>query len=276
MKKYNKFWGIVSFMAIAMLFGACSAPQNLEYFQDLNNGTNMKPSVYSPITLTPGDQITVIVNARDPQVAAMFNLPYYTNRIGSTQAVTANNQVGSSSAQNISGYTVDTNGQIDFPILGKVKVAGLKREEVASLLKEKMVASGQIKDPTVTVEFQNLGFSVMGEVTRPGRYKIDRDQFTILDAISLAGDLTINGRRENIALIRHTANGDESYRIDLTNSQALYQSPAYYVQQGDVVYVAPNDKRKRESTVNGNNVLSAPFWISVASLLTSVAVLIKK
>lgn len=275
MKKYNKFWGIVSFMAIAMLFGACSAPQNLEYFQDLNNGTNMKPSVYSPITLTPGDQITVIVNARDPQVAAMFNLPYYTRRIGETQSVTAANAV-STSSQNISGYTVDTNGQIDFPILGKVKVAGLKREEVASLLKEKMVASGQIKDPTVTVEFQNLGFSVMGEVTRPGRYKIDRDQFTILDAISLAGDLTINGRRENIALIRHTANGDESYRIDLTNSQALYQSPAYYVQQGDVVYVAPNDKRKRESTVNGNNVLSAPFWISVASLLTSVAVLIKK
>lgn len=276
MKKYNKFWGIVSFMAIAMLFGACSAPQNLEYFQDLNNGTNMKPSVYSPITLTPGDQITVIVNARDPQVAAMFNLPYYTRRLGdNNMSQTAANNVSNTSA-GISGYTVDTNGQIDFPILGKVKVAGLKREEVASLLKEKMVASGQIKDPTVTVEFQNLGFSVMGEVTRPGRYKIDRDQFTILDAISLAGDLTINGRRENIALIRHTANGDESYRIDLTNSQALYQSPAYYVQQGDVVYVAPNDKRKRESTVNGNNVLSAPFWISVASLLTSVAVLIKK
>lgn len=276
MKKYNKFWGIVSFMAIAMLFGACSAPQNLEYFQDLNNGTNMKPSVYSPITLTPGDQITVIVNARDPQVAAMFNLPYYTRRLGdNNMSQTAANSVSNTSA-GISGYTVDTNGQIDFPILGKVKVAGLKREEVASLLKEKMVASGQIKDPTVTVEFQNLGFSVMGEVTRPGRYKIDRDQFTILDAISLAGDLTINGRRENIALIRHTANGDESYRIDLTNSQALYQSPAYYVQQGDVVYVAPNDKRKRESTVNGNNVLSAPFWISVASLLTSIAVLIKK
>lgn len=273
MKKYNKFWGIVSFMAIAMLFGACSAPQNLEYFQDLNNGTNMKPSEYKPITLQPGDQITVVVGARDPQVAAMFNLPYYTHRIGNGQSLTTSTNT---SSQNISGYTVDTKGEIDFPILGKVKVAGLKREEVAALLTEKMVASGQIKDPTVTVEFFNLGFSVMGEVARPGRYKIDRDQFTILDAISLAGDLTINGRRENIALIRHTANGDESYRIDLTNSQALYQSPAYYVQQGDVVYVAPNDKRKRESTVNGNNVLSAPFWISVASLLTSIAVLIKK
>ena len=116
----------------------------------------------------------------------------------------------------------------------------------------------------------------MGEVARPGRYKIDRDQFTILDALSLAGDLTITGRRENIAVIRHTANGDESYRIDLTNSQTLYQSPAYYMQQGDVVYVAPNDKRKRDSQVNGNNVLSAPFWISCASLLTSIAVLIVK
>lgn len=275
MKGINKFWGLVTFVAVAMLFGACSAPTNMEYFQDLGNGTNVTPSAYKPITLTPGDQITIIVNSRDPQVAAMFNLPYYSRRIGDTQSVTAGNAV-SNSAQNIAGYTVDTNGCIDFPILGKVKVAGLKREEVASLLKDKMVASGQIKDPTVTVEFSNMGVSVMGEVARPGRYKIDRDQFTILDALSLAGDLTITGRRENIAVIRHTPNGDESYRIDLTNSQTLYQSPAYYVQQGDVIYVAPNDKRKRDSQVNGNNVLSAPFWISCASLLTSIAVLIVK
>lgn len=275
MKGINKFWGFVTIVAVAMLFGACSAPTNMEYFQDLGNGTNVTPSAYKPITLVPGDQLAIIVNSRDPQVAAMFNLPYYGRRIGDSQSLTAGSSV-SSGGQQIAGYTVDTNGCIDFPILGKVKVAGLKREEVASLLKDKMIASGQIKDPTVTVEFSNMGVSVMGEVARPGRYKIDRDQFTILDALSLAGDLTITGRRENIAVIRHTANGDESYRIDLTNSQTLYQSPAYYMQQGDVVYVAPNDKRKRDSQVNGNNVLSAPFWISCASLLTSIAVLIVK
>ena len=275
MKGINKFWGFVTIVAVAMLFGACSAPTNMEYFQDLGNGTNVTPSAYKPITLVPGDQLAIIVNSRDPQVAAMFNLPYYGRRIGDSQSLTAGSSV-SSVGQQIAGYTVDTNGCIDFPILGKVKVAGLKREEVASLLKDKMIASGQIKDPTVTVEFSNMGVSVMGEVARPGRYKIDRDQFTILDALSLAGDLTITGRRENIAVIRHTANGDESYRIDLTNSQTLYQSPAYYMQQGDVVYVAPNDKRKRDSQVNGNNVLSAPFWISCASLLTSIAVLIVK
>ena len=120
----------------------------------------------------------------------------------------------------------------------------------------------------------NLSFAVLGEVTRPGRFRIDRDGFTILDALSLAGDLTINGQRENVILIRHEGAGDRTYTLDLTDAGKLYSSPAYYLQQGDMIYVTPNDKRIRESTINGNNVRSTAFWFSAASLATSVILLI--
>jgi len=133
-----------------------------------------------------------------------------------------------------------------------------------------------VKDPVVIVEYANLGFNVMGEVNKPGRYSFDRDHLTILDAISMAGDLTIQGRRYNVFVMREEGDERVTYRLNLQNAQELLQSPAYYLQQNDVVYVEPNEFRSRQTTVNGNNVLSASFWISVASLLTSIAVLIVK
>ena len=178
------------------------------------------------------------------------------------------------SAQSISGYTVDSHGDIDFPVLGKIHLAGLTREEAENLIKSLLIKSRQIKDPVVIVEFMNLGFSVLGEVSRPGRYKIDRDRFTLFDALSLAGDLTINGQREDVALVRHEVNHDVLYRLNLLDIQQIYDSPAFYVQQGDVIYVTPNDKRQRESTINGNNVRSTSFWISVSSLATSITTLL--
>ena len=169
---------------------------------------------------------------------------------------------------------MDANGYIDFPIIGPVLVADRTREQTAEHIKELLIESRQIKDPVVTVEFMNLGFSVLGEVNRPGRFKIDRDRFTILDAIGLAGDLTINGQREDVTLIRHDGKKDHVYKLNLLDARQMYASPAFYIQQGDVIYVTPNDKRRRESTINGNNVRSSSFWISIGSLATSVALLI--
>ena len=261
-----------------LLMAACATPANIVYFQDSDNGETFIPAEVRPICLKPMDQVSIIVNSRDPQVTAMFNLPYYTYRIGEAQSVTS--LAGSSSSftasNSISGYTVDSEGYIDFPVIGKVKVAGLTREQTAEHIKALLIESRQIKDPSVTVEFMNLGFSVLGEVTRPGRYKIDRDRFTLFDALGLAGDLTINGQRENVTLIRHDGSKDQVFKVNLLDSKAVYASPAFYVQQGDVIYVTPNEKRQRESTVNGNNVRSSSFWLSLASLATSVAVLIFK
>ena len=204
----------------------------------------------------------------------MFNLPFYSNRIGQTTSLNSMSDGGSINAQGISGYTIDSEGYIDFPVLGRIHIADRTREQAAAHIKELLIESRQIKDPVVTVEFMNLSFAVLGEVTRPGRFRIDRDGFTILDALSLAGDLTINGQRENVILIRHEGTGDHTYTLDLTDAGKLYSSPAYYLQQGDMIYVTPNDKRIRESTINGNNVRSTSFWFSAASLATSVILLI--
>lgn len=252
---------------------ACSTPKNIVYFQDMGNASELTPTGASSIRLQPMDKISIIVSSRDPQVTSMFNLPYYTNRLGESQSLTSDSQVGSRSGQGgISGYTLDANGNIDFPIIGKINLAGLTREEAEAYVKRILIESKQIKDPVVTIEFMNLGFSVLGEVTRPGRYRIDRDRYTILDALGMAGDLTINGLRENVTLVRHdSASGkDTVYKLNLLKSNEVYSSPAFYIQQGDIIYVTPNNKRLRESLANGNAAYTTSFWISLASLAATI------
>ena len=260
-------------LALAAL-ASCATPANVAYFQDASNDATLSHAQLQPIRLKPADQISIVVSSRDPQVTAMFNLPYYSNRIGQSTSLNAMTDGALSGSQGISGYTIDSEGYIDFPVLGPILVAGRTCEQAASHIKELLIASRQIKDPVVTVEFMNLSVAVLGEVTRPGRFRIDRDGFTILDALSLAGDLTINGQRENVTLIRHEGAGEHTYTVNLTDAASLYSSPAYYLQQGDLIYVTPNDKRIRESTINGNNVRSTSFWFSAASLATSVILLI--
>lgn len=269
--------------AAVMLLAGCGAPKNLVYLQDVEDGSVINTVPVSPIRLKPMDQISIIVNGLDPQVSAMFNLPYYTRRIGDSQSLNSSSgNMGNVSSNNqIAGYTVDAEGNINFPVLGKIYVQGLTRAETSEHIKTLLVESRQIKDPVVTVEFLNLGFSVLGEVARPGRYRIDKDEFTVFDAISLAGDLTINGQRQDITLIRDSGTDREQiYTFDLTRSSGVYSSPAYYIQQGDLIYVTPNEKRLRESTVLGNNVLTPSFWISLVSsttsIITSIVLLLNK
>ena len=161
-------------------------------------------------------------------------------------------------------------------MLGKLHVQDMTREEVAVYIKKELQSHDLIKDPVVTVEFMNLSVNVMGEVNRPGRYNIDKDHLTILDALSQAGDLTIYGKREKVLVLRNENGKQRVYGINLCSADHLYSSPVYYLQQNDVVYVEPNDTKARQSTVNGNNVRSTSFWISLASLLTTISVLIFK
>ena len=261
----------------AVLFWSCATPTNIVYFQDTQDQQALQAQNVTDIRLKPMDQISIIVNTREPLITAMFNMPYYSNRIGETQSLTSS--AGSNyslSANNISGYTLDADGNIDFPVIGKINLAGKTREEAAKHVKDMIIASKQTKEAVVTVEFMNLGFSVIGEVTRPGRYKIDRDRFTIFDALGLAGDLTINGQRENVTLIRHNGENDEVFKLNLLDASQVYSSPAFYVQQGDMIYVTPNDKRIRESTVNGNTLRQSSTWISMASLAASLLALMSR
>lgn len=254
---------------VSLLLCSCAAP-NVSYFNDLENGPIETSLQTMDIRLRPDDKISIVVKSKDPLLSDLFNLPVFSHRVGYSEAQLTN------TSQQMSVYTVDKNGEIDFPVLGKIKVAGKRRDEIAELIKTELTSRNLIKDPVLTVEYANLGFNVMGEVSKPGRYIFDRDHLTILDAISMAGDLTIQGRRDNIVVMRETGNGRIIYRVNLQRGKELLQSPAFYVQQNDVIYVEPNAYRSRQTTVNGNNVLSTSFWISVASLLTSVAILIVK
>lgn len=251
------------------MLGACSTSKNITYFQDLRPGeSELTLAAPVEIKIQPKDKLSILVNSQDPRLTNLFNLPIFTQQIGQ--------EGNTGSSRGVSGYTVDTDGNIDFPVLGQLYIAGMTREEVAAYIKKELQSHDLIKDPVVIVEYMNLSISVMGEVNRPGRYNIEKDELTILDALSQAGDLTIFGKREKVLVLRKENGKQRVYGINLCSGEHLYTSPVYYLQQNDVVYVEPNETKSRQSTVNGNNVRSTSFWISLASLLTSIAVLIAK
>ena len=255
---------------------ACKPAKEVAYFQDIPAETTIRLAEQQQIKLQPGDKITVVVSSKDPQLASLFTL------------ITSNRNMGQGSISNNSGnsgyalplYTILENGTIDFPVLGAVPEAGMSRFELAANIKERLISTDMIKDPIVTVEYSNLSVSVLGEVGSPGRVNIDRDRFTLLDAIAGAGDLTIQGKRKNVTVFRTNGTEQEVYKVDLTSMASITSSPAYYVKQNDLIYVEPTQKRANESTVNGNSMMTPSFWISLAtsslSLLTTLAVLIFK
>lgn len=271
---------ILGVILCLILLGAtsCSTPSHITYFQDLQPGNNERQVIAAiKIKVRPGDKLSIIVNSRDPQLSQLFNLAYANRQTGQKNSSTfSGSSYTDSGSQGIFGYTVDENGEIDFPVLGKLKIAGKNREEIATFIKEKLLSENLVKDPVITVEYMNLCISILGEVNTPGHYGIDRDRVTLLDAISMAGDLTIYGKREKVLVLREENGVQRVYSINLCSAEHLYTSPAYYLQQNDVIYVEPNDVRTRQSTINGNNVRSTSFWLSLASFLTTVAVLVFK
>lgn len=261
------------FFVMCLAVTGCKSPQNVAYFQDVNEQVIPVSSEIGRIKIKPLDKLSIVIKSKDPELAELFNLTVNSMRVGQTSTVQDGNFSVRSypgGYEGMSNYTVTPSGDIDFPVIGMLHVEGMTREELAAFIKGELMGKGLVKDPVVTVEFQNTGYSVMGEVNSPGRFDINKDRISILEALSIAGDLTIQGQRENVTVLREEKDGVHAYKLDLTNLQELAKSPAYYVQQNDVIYVEPNDIRKRQTTTNGNNVLSTGFWISVASLLTSV------
>ena len=254
-----------AFAAMAIVAVSCAAPQKVTYFQDSDNVTVKAPNkIDTKIKLKPGDKVSIIVNCSDQRLTNLLNLPYMTQRLGSTATASSNY------SQGVSGYTLDASGCVDFPQLGMIDIGGLTREQCSEKIKNLIIESELAKDPVVTVDYMNLSIAVLGEVTKPGRYFFDKDNFTLMDALSMAGDLTINGQRENIRVIREENGREKTYVVDLTSIADVVKSPVYNLQQNDIVYVEPNDVRKRQSTVNGNNVRSTSFWISLASLASTL------
>ena len=259
----------VLFFSLLVLMASCDVSKRITYFQDIQDYQTATSSTEQPlpeIRLRPEDKISIIVNSKVPELTALFNLPYTARILGQTNEYLTNTNQGAS------GYIIKADGTIDFPVLGAVQAAGLTRDELSSHIKSELINRNLVNDPVVTVEFVNLQFSVMGEVKIPGSYKITRDHITLLDALSMAGDLNINGRRDNVLVLRPNSEGKlTAYIVDMRSFDSVQHSPAYYIHQNDYIYVEPNKKRANESTVNANTVQSASFWISVVSLLASVA-----
>lgn len=259
---------ILAYLVLPLLMAACKTPQNITYFQDTDPAkTGITLQSLPEIRIQPKDELSIIVTAQDSRLTNMFNLPYTPQQIGSSSSLGYN--------RGICGYTVYNDGAIDFPVIGRIEVAGKTREEVARFVKEQLVSRDLVKEPIVTVEFLNLSVSVLGEVSDPGRYNIDKDNYTILDAIGQAGDLTIYGERENVLVLRSEEGEQKAYLVDLCSAESLYSSPVYYLQQNDVVYVTPNNTRKRQGTAVGSTLLTPTFWISVGSFLLSLAIFIR-
>lgn len=252
---------------LCLIFASCSTPKNITYMQGFSDNAVQAVREQRRITVQPDDKLSIVVSSKDPALAEVFNLAIAQHRVG---YINQNNQ----SNQYTSSFTVDPDGDINYPLIGKIHIAGKNRHQVAETIQDAIQKRDLLKDPVVTVEFLNATVSVLGDVARPGEYTIDKDNMTILQALSKAGDLNITGLREQILVVREENGQDRAYRLDLTNAEALMQSPAYYIQQNDVVYVEPNDTKKRQSTANGNTVLTPTFWISVASLLTTITALI--
>lgn len=268
----------VCLFALAAAMVSCTTPKKMAYFQDAENAQIIEIAQQGKsITVQPHDKISIVVTASDPSLAQPFNLGIYASRASRVEGF--NNadfrEYGVSTNEGISNYTVSAEGTIDFPVLGVLKVEGMTRNELAAFIKGEIMGRNLVKDPVVTVEFLNTGVSILGEVAHPGRFDLNTDVLTLPEALALAGDLTINGMRDNVKVLRRNGDKIESYSVDLTNTKEMLQSPGFYLNQGDVVYVEPNNMRKRQATNNGNNVMNVSFWISVASLVTSAAVLIK-
>ncbi|MDE6008589.1 MAG: polysaccharide biosynthesis/export family protein [Muribaculaceae bacterium] len=210
--------------------------------------------------IEPTNRLMIVVKSKEPSVNSLFNKAVGQDGIG----------------QGYTYYTVSKDGTIDFPILGTLKVQGMSPDELSGFIKGEIIGKGYAKEVVVTVNVIDRGFSVLGEVTTPGQYGFRSDEMNIMEALAAAGDLTIQGKRENVKVIRLDKDTVQTYVVDLTNLTELTKSPAFRIKQGDVIYVEPNDQRKRETTANGNAVLNVSFWISVASLLTSVILLLKK
>ena len=253
---------ILFILSAVLLLSSCATVKDIAYFQNKVVDHPEKIDNHAGIVIQPKDQLSIVVSSRNPELVAMFNLPVVSYQAGS-EIVTGSGQ------QRLLGYVVDNDGQIDFPVLGVLNVAGLTRWELSELIKKELLDKQYLTDAVVTVEFMNFKISVIGEVASPGTYAIQGDKVTILQAISMARDLTIYGERENISVIRERDGERTIYEINLCNVD-LFKSPAYYLQQNDIVYVQPNKYKERQSTVDSKGQWITSLAFSGGSMILSL------
>ena len=252
------------FYLVAMLFlASCTSYKNVPYMQEIEavNRAVQQETPYDA-RIMPKDLLTITVNTSDPQASAPFNLTTQT-----PYNVAQQNSVASQAA--LQQYLVDNGGSIDFPVLGRLKVGGLTKSEAEELIRGKLVP--YLKEtPIVTVRMTNYKISVLGEVSKPGTFTVSNEKVNVLEALAMAGDMTVYGVRDNVKLIREDAFGKQQIiPLDL-NRADIVLSPYYYLQQNDIIYVTPNKTKAKNSDIGNSTTL----WFSATSILVSIASLI--
>ena len=252
---------------------SCTSTKNVPYFEDLTDTTKIYSQLLSgnyEIKIQPDDILEILVNSINADAAAPFNLGNTNpSAIPGAQVSQGNggtrSNATSTTSQNGAGYLVDKNGNIDFPILGNIKAGGLTILQLKGVLKEKL--DKYLQDPIVNIRLVNYKITVLGEVGRPSTYSVPSERLTIVDAIGMAGDITIYGKRENILLVREEDGKRNFIRLNL-NSSNIFQSPYYYLKQNDIVYVEPNKSKVAASEVGQLRRITVA--VSVASFLVLI------
>lgn len=242
-----------------LLTTSCVSRKKIAYFQDLPELKAEVDLAKSNLEIQPNDLLTITVSAANIEAVQPFNLPVTSApRLGSG---------GVTGAAELQSYLVDSDGNIEFPVLGTVHVAGLTRQELVEKMKKEI--SQYVQNPIVNIKIVNFQVTVLGEVNRPGTFTVPDERISLPKALGLAGDLTIYGQRDNVLVMRETGGKTEYKYIDLTSSDFI-NSPYYYLQQNDVVYVEPNKAQRQGASYNRN----ASVYISIASVLISLIVVI--
>lgn len=255
-------WSVVAVLVALVSLTSCGTRKKMVYFQEKSDSTALSTAAHFNPVFEVDDLLQIAISAEDPEAAKLFN-PIVTS------GTTSNNgYVNGIPAQN--GYLVDAAGNIQLPIIGTIAVAGKNRMELIDTIQQRL--NGYLKNPTVQVQIQNFKITVLGGVQNPGTFKIPNERITLLEAIGLAGDLKMTGVRKNVLVIRDSLGMKKEYRIDLTKKD-IFQSPAYYLKQNDVVYVEPNAAGRSEGTVWRT---TGSIFISITSLVvTSIALIVK-
>ena len=249
-------------MTVAALFASCQSYKKVPYLQDAEviNQAQQQEKLYDA-TIMPKDLLTIVVSCTNPELAVPFNL------VAATPTTAGISQMQLTTTQpTLQQYLVDNEGRINFPVLGTLKVGGLTKSQAEELIIKNL--KPYIKEtPIVTVRMSNYKISVLGEVTRPGTFTITNEKVNLLEALAMAGDMTVWGLRDNVKLIREDANGkQEIHTLDLNKSETIL-SPYYWLQQNDVIYVTPNKTKARNAGVG----TSTSLWFSATSILVSLA-----
>lgn len=251
---------------VVLAFTSCHTKENVVYFQDILNAESIQTQAVENLEFKTGDRMTIVVTSSlTPDAAVSFNLPIVTMQAGSITGQNYSNQM--------SYYTVEPDGTIDFPGVGKIIAAGRTRFELTTEIQNNL-RKGLLNDAIVTINPVNQYVTVLGEVKNPNRFLLNRDNITLLEVIGMAGDLTIQGDRTNVLVMRNENGIVTNYYVDLRSKNAIL-SPVYYLKQNDVVYVQPNEVKSNQSTNNGNSIRQISTWLSLLSFITTTIILIK-